>query len=205
MAARESPAGRGCFRQKGEAEHKVCEQGTEGFRVAGPGAAGGQEGGQSSRWERVLGGGFSTSVVDSQELREERTRGSRVLAVTRGCHSLMPTCAWHMPMMTMATFSPGTRFCFSEIWLLSPHRNPGWAVLLFLFTGKLRYILQATQLESGQARCVYTPACLASEPALFCTLRCFPWMGRRGWEGSPGNSKGNSVGKGMAGKMLNDQ
>lgn len=177
MAARESPAGRGCFRQKGEAEHKVCEQGTEGFRVAGPGAAGGQEGGQSSRWERVLGGGFSTSLVDSQELREERTRGSRVLAVTRGCHSLMPTCAWHMPMMTMTTFSPGTRFCFSEIWLLSPHRNPGWAVLLFLFTGKLRYILQATQLESGQARCVYTPACPQSLPSSAHYVAFLGWAG----------------------------
>lgn len=137
-----------------------------------------------------------------------RTRGSRVLAVTRACHSRMATCARHMPMMTMATFivhSPGTRFCFSEIWLFSPHRNPRWAVLLFLFTGKLRYILQVTQLESGQASCVSTPACLASEPVLFSTLCCFPWMGGRSWEGSPGNSKGNSVGKGMAGKMLDNQ
>lgn len=81
--------------------------------------------------ERVLGGGFRTSLVNSKELREERTRGSTVLAGTRGYHSRMPTCARHLPMMTMTTFivhSPGTRFCFSEIWLFSPRRNPEWAV-----------------------------------------------------------------------------
>lgn len=83
--------------------------------------------------ERVL-GGFRNSLVDSKLLREERTR-SRVLAVR------MPTCARHVPVMTMATFivhSPATRFYFSEIWLFSPHRDTGWEVLLFLFTGKLR-------------------------------------------------------------------
>lgn len=51
MAAWDSLTGTGCFRQKGEAEHKVSKQETEGFRVAGSGAAGGQEGGQSNRWE----------------------------------------------------------------------------------------------------------------------------------------------------------
>lgn len=78
---------------------------------------------------------------------------------------------------TFIEHSPGTRLCFLEI-LFNPHSNPGGEVSAFLCTGRLRHMLQVTELESDQARFKSTAASLASEPALFSiTPCCFPWTG----------------------------
>lgn len=138
----------------------------------------------------------------------ERTRGSRVLAVTQGLPSpnahRVP-CTVLMVIITMFTeHSPGTRLCFSEVLLFNPPSNPGREVLPFLFTGRLKHMLQVTQLESGQVRFESAADCLASEPALSPShWAAFLGQGWRGLEGNPG--KGNSMGKGVAGKMLDDQ
>ena len=88
-------------------------------------------------------------------------------------------------MVIITTFikhSPVTRLCFSEV-LFNSHSNPGKEVLPFLFTGRLKNMVQVTQFRKWSSQILIhrsTAACLASEPALSSrALGSSPWMG---WE-----------------------
>lgn len=90
---------------------------------------------------KMLDRGFRTSFWTVRNQGGDRTRGSRALAVTQG--SPFPN-AHHVPctvlMVIITTFiehSPGTRLCFSEVWLFTPHGKPGRDVLPFLFMGRI--------------------------------------------------------------------
>lgn len=88
-------------------------------------------------------------------VERERTRGPERWLSHKGYHQLN---AHHVPctvlMVIITTFtehSPATRLCFSEV-LFNPHSDLGKKVLPFLFTGRLKNMVQVTQFRKWSSQ-----------------------------------------------------
>ena len=101
--------------------------------------------------------------------------------------------------------SPGTRLCFSEVLLFNPPSNPGREVLTISVYREIKTHAPSHTAGKWPSQ-IQIHSCLPG-------LRACPLLHHtgllsldregRGLEGNPG--KGNSMGKGVAGKMLDDQ
>lgn len=84
----------------------------------------------------------------------ERTRGPERWLSHKGSHQLNAHRVPCTVLMVISTFtepSPDIRLCFSEV-LFNPHSDLGKEVLPFLFTGRLKNMIQVTQFRKWSSQ-----------------------------------------------------